>query len=150
MPGEGVVDGDQREQPERDRPEVVLGGEAGEQADGDVRGEEERPRGAVEREVLAEAPGADEREDPDTETRFTASKTTSPSTTATIAWASPEVPPPNPSTTSMPTAAASVSELTLKNAFTGSRRTTKLPIVNPSATASTADGVGSSSASATM
>ena len=47
--------------------------------------------------------------------------------TATIAIRDPEVPPPSASTASIPTAAASVIALTLKNAFVQPRRVDELP-----------------------
>ena len=149
--GEGVVHDDERDEAERERPEVVLRGEPGEQADRDVRGEQGDACGGVVPEVLPERAGAEQRAGMrEIVMRLTASKTSAPAVTATIAIRDPEVPPPSASTASIPTAAASVMALTLKNAFVQPRRVTMLPKTKPSATAATTAGVGSRSASATM
>ena len=61
--GEGVVHDDERDEAERERPEVVLRGEPGEQPDRDVRSEQGDAYGGVVPEVLPERAGAEQRED---------------------------------------------------------------------------------------
>ena len=87
---------------------------------------------------------------PEIDRRLTTPKTVAPTATATIAARDCDVPPPRASTASIPTAAASVIELTLKKVLTQPRRVTAPPKAKPSATAMTTAGAGSSSASATM